>query len=121
MDDLCWGDLACHGNPYTQTPFLDQLYSQSTRLTRYYSGPMCTPARASLMTGRYHLRTRAIDTFCGRSMIEPSEYTIARMLQQAGYRTGAFGKWHLGDTFPMRACDMGFDESLMHNAGGIGQ
>ena len=57
MDDLAFGDLACHGNPYVQTPVLDGLYAESVRFTRYVSGPMCTPARASLMTGRYHLRT----------------------------------------------------------------
>jgi arylsulfatase A-like enzyme len=121
MDDLAYGDLSCHGNPYVRTPHLDALYDESVRFTRYASGPMCTPARASLMTGRYHLRTRAIDTFCGRSMIDPGEVTLGHVLQRAGYRTGAFGKWHLGDAYPMRACDLGFDETLMHNAGGIGQ
>jgi arylsulfatase A-like enzyme len=121
MDDLAYGDLACHGNPYVSTPRLDALYAESVRFPRYASGPMCTPARASLMTGRYHLRTRAIDTFCGRSMIDPGEVTLGHVLQRAGYRTGAFGKWHLGDAYPMRACDLGFDETLMHNAGGIGQ
>ncbi len=121
MDDLAFGDLACHGNPYVSTPNIDALYAESIRFTRYSSGPMCTPARASLMTGRYHLRTRAIDTFCGRSMIDPGEVTIGHVLQRAGYKTGAFGKWHLGDAYPMRACDLGFDETLMHNAGGIGQ
>jgi arylsulfatase A-like enzyme len=121
MDDLGWGDLACHGNPYVRTPRLDALHEDSLRFTRYLSGPMCTPARASLMTGRYHHRTRAIDTFCGRSMIDPGETTLGHVLQRAGYRTGGFGKWHLGDAYPMRACDLGFDETLMHNAGGIGQ
>lgn len=121
MDDLAWGDLACHGNPYVRTPVLDALHDDSVRFTRYSSGPMCTPARASLMTGRYHHRTRAIDTFCGRSMIDPGETTLGHVLQRAGYRTGGYGKWHLGDAYPMRACDLGFDETLMHNAGGIGQ
>ncbi len=121
MDDLAYGDLACHGNPYVRTPHIDRLHAESTRLTRYSSGPMCTPARASLMTGRYHQRTRAYDTFCGRSMIDPGEVTIGHVLGAAGYRTGAFGKWHLGDAHPMRACDLGFDETVVHNAGGIGQ
>jgi arylsulfatase A-like enzyme len=121
MDDLAWGDLGCHGNPYVRTPVLDALHADSVRFTRYSSGPMCTPARASLMTGRYHQRTRAIDTFCGRSMIDPGETTLGHVLQRAGYRTGGYGKWHLGDAYPMRACDLGFDETLMHNAGGIGQ
>ncbi|GIV78517.1 MAG: arylsulfatase [Litorilinea sp.] len=121
MDDLAWGDLACHGNPYTYTPNLDRLYQESTHLTRYCSGPLCSPARASLMTGRYHLRTRVIDTYCGRSMLDPEERTLAQALHDHGYRTGAFGKWHLGDCYPMRAVDLGFEETLTHRAGGIGQ
>jgi len=121
MDDLAYGDLACHGNPHVVTPHLDRLHGESVRLTRYSSGPMCTPARASLMTGRYHQRTRAYDTFCGRSMIDPGEVTLGHVLGAAGYRTGAFGKWHLGDAYPMRAGDLGFEETLVHNAGGIGQ
>lgn len=121
MDDLAYGDLGCHGNPHVRTPHLDGLHGESVRLTRYSSGPMCTPARASLMTGRYHQRTRAYDTFCGRSMIDPGEVTLGHVLGAAGHRTGAFGKWHLGDAHPMRATDLGFAETLVHNAGGIGQ
>jgi len=121
MDDLAWGDLACHSNPYTHTPNLDRLYSESSHLTRYCSGPLCSPARASLMTGRYHLRTRVLDTYCGRATLDPTEWTLGQALQAAGYRTGAFGKWHLGDNYPTRAMDLGFVESLTHRAGGIGQ
>lgn len=120
MDDLAFGDLACHGNPVVRTPHLDRLHADSARLTRYSSGPLCTPARASLMTGRYHQRTRAVDTFCGRSMIDPGEFTLGHLFTGAGYRTGGFGKWHLGDAYPMRACDLGFQETLMHRSGGIG-
>ena len=121
MDDLCWGDLACHGNPFIRTPNLDALHGESVCFTRHCSGPLCSPARASLMTGRYHLRTRVIDTYCGRSMLDPGEVTLAQVLADAGYRTGAFGKWHLGDCYPMRAMDLGFQETLMHLGGGIGQ
>jgi arylsulfatase A-like enzyme len=120
-DDLAWGDLACHGNPHTHTPRLDQMHAQSTRLTRYCSGPLCTPARAGILTGRWHLRTRAFDTYCGRAAIDPQEPTIARTLATAGYRTGAFGKWHLGDNYPSRPNDLGFEETLVHRSGGIGQ
>lgn len=121
-DDLAWGDLACHGNPVpTTTPHLDAMHAGSTRLTRYCSGPLCTPARAGILTGRWHLRTRAIDTYCGRATLDPGEPTIARTLQAAGYTTGCFGKWHLGDNHASRPMDMGFDESLVHLAGGIGQ
>lgn len=121
MDDLAWGDLACHGNPYTRTPHLDEFYEQSTHMTRYCSGPLCTPARASLMTGRYHLRTRAIDTYIGRAMIDPAEKTLAHVLGDAGYVTGIFGKWHLGDCYPLRPIDMGFQTAIVHRGGGIGQ
>lgn len=121
-DDLAWGDLACHGNPVpTQTPHLDAMHAGSTRLTRYCSGPLCTPARAGIMTGRWHLRTRAFDTYCGRATLDPDEPTIGRMLSEAGYSTGCFGKWHLGDTYGSRPMDMGFEDSLVHLAGGIGQ
>lgn len=120
-DDLCWGDLASHGNPVVRTPRLDALRDEATRLTRYCSGPVCTPARACIMTGRSHLRTRAIDTYCGRSSMDADEITVASVLAQAGYATGCFGKWHLGDTFPLRPCDQGFGESLWHLSGGIGQ
>jgi len=121
MDDLAYGDLACHGNPYTHTPNLDRLYTQSTRLNRYCSGPLCTPARVSLMTGRYPFRTRAIDTYCGRSMMDPDEVTLAEVLRDAGYRTCISGKWHLGDNYPMRAMDKGFEEAYVHNGGGLRQ
>ena len=121
MDDLCWGDLACHGNDIVRTPNLDRLHSESSRLARYYSGPLCSPARASVMTGRYHMRTGVVDTYVGRSMMDPKEVNLAQMLGGAGYQTGAFGKWHLGDCYPMRAVDIGFHESLIHGSGGIGQ
>jgi arylsulfatase A-like enzyme len=121
-DDLAWGDLACHGNPVpTKTPHLDAMYADSTRLTRHCSGPLCTPARAGILTGRWHLRTGAFDTYCGRATLDPGEPTIARILQKAGYTTGCFGKWHLGDNYGSRPMDVGFAESLVHLAGGIGQ
>lgn len=121
MDDLAWGDLGCHGNPHTRTPRLDRLHDESTRLSRYCSGPVCTPARAALMTGRYPYRTGAIDTYLGRSNLHHEETTLAELLRWAGYATGIFGKWHLGDCYPMRAMDRGFDEAVVHNGGGLCQ
>jgi arylsulfatase A-like enzyme len=121
MDDLAYGDLACHGNPYTRTPKLDRLHSESTRLTRYLSGPVCTPARAALFTGRHPYRTRAFDTYLGRSMIDPDEVTLAELLRDSGYGTGLFGKWHLGDCYPCRPIDKGFEECVMHRGGGLCQ
>ena len=120
-DDLAYGDLSCHGNPHVRTPHLDGLYAQSARLTRYGSGQMCTPTRASIMTGRYPCRTGAFDTYLGRSMMHPDEVTLAEVLGEAGYATCLSGKWHLGDCYPMRPEDQGFDEALYHLGGGLGQ
>jgi len=120
-DDLAFGDLACHGNPHVATPHLDALHTQSTRLTRYGSGPVCTPARAAVMTGRYPYRTGAIDTYLGRSMMHADETTLAHVLRDAGYATCLSGKWHLGDEYPMRPHDQGFDAALYHRGGGLRQ
>ncbi len=120
-DDQGYGDLACHGNPYLETPVLDRLHAESTRLEQFHVCPVCSPTRASLMTGRYNYRTGVIDTYLGRSMMHADELTMAEALRDAGYRTGIFGKWHLGDTYPLRAMDNGFEESLVHNGGGLGQ
>lgn len=120
-DDQGYGDFGFAGNPVIQTPHLDALAAQSAHVERFYVSPVCTPTRASLMTGRYNYRTRAIDTYIGRAMMEPEEVTIAELLHDAGYATGIFGKWHLGDNYPMRAMDQGFAESLVHRGGGIGQ
>ena len=120
-DDQGYGDFGVHGNPQIRTPRLDGLARESVRLTRFHVSPVCSPTRASLLTGRYHDRTRVVDTFRGRSMMEPDETTLAEMLSAAGYRTGIFGKWHLGDCYPMRAVDQGFQEALVLKGGGIGQ
>ena len=87
----------------------------------FYVSPVCAPTRAALMTGRWCQRTRAIDTYIGRAMMEPEEVTVAEVLRDAGWATGIFGKWHLGDCYPMRPMDQGFEVSLVHRGGGIGQ
>ncbi len=120
-DDQGYGDLGCHGNAVLDTPNLDRLAGESARLEHFYVSPVCSPTRASLLTGRYAYRTRVIDTWIGRSMMDPGEATIAEMLGSVGYRTGIFGKWHLGDCYPMRASDQGFETSLVHRGGGLAQ
>jgi arylsulfatase len=120
-DDQGYGDLGFTGNPHVKTPILDNLAKQSIRFNNFYVCPVSAPTRAGLMTGRYSLRTGVRDTYNGGAMMAPSEVTIAEMLKEAGYATGIFGKWHLGDNYPMRPCDQGFDESLIHLAGGMGQ
>jgi arylsulfatase A-like enzyme len=120
-DDQGWGDLGVHGNPKIRTPNIDRLARQGVELTRFYVSPVCAPTRASLMTGRYNYRTRAIDTYEGRAIMHPDEVTLAQVLGGIGYRTGIFGKWHLGDHYPCRAMDKGFNEALVISGGGLVQ
>jgi arylsulfatase A-like enzyme len=120
-DDQGYGDFHCHGNDSIRTPNLDRLHDESVRFTQCYVSPVCSPTRSSLMTGRYNYRTGIVDTFQGRSMMYPDEVTIAEVLSRHGYRTGIFGKWHLGDNYPMRPIDQGFEEALVHKGGGLCQ
>jgi arylsulfatase len=120
-DDQGYGDLGYNGNPHVKTPVLDKFASESIRFNEFYVSPVCAPTRASLMTGRYSLRTGVRDTYNGGAIMATSEITIAEMLKSAGYNTGIFGKWHLGDNYPSRPNDQGFDESLIHLSGGMGQ
>ena len=120
-DDQGYGDLGFHGNPVIKTPNLDAMARESARMEPFYVCPVCAPTRASLMTGRSHQRTRAIDTYIGRAMMDTDEVTIAEIMRDAGYATGIFGKWHLGDCYPLRPGDQGFEKSLVHRGGGIGQ
>ena len=120
-DDQGWAQVGFHGDPVLRTPHLDRLAGESVEMTRFYVSPVCAPTRAALMTGRYNYRTGVVDTYIGRAMMEPGEVTVAEMLRDAGYRTGIFGKWHLGDNYPLRGADQGFQESVVHRGGGIGQ
>jgi arylsulfatase A-like enzyme len=119
-DDQGYADLACHGNKHLRTPNLDRVHRESVRFTNFHSSPLCSPTRASLMTGRYNYRTGVIDTWVGLAMMRPTEVTLAESLGAAGYRTGIFGKWHLGDNYPLRAMDQGFEESLTFTDGMLG-
>jgi arylsulfatase A-like enzyme len=120
-DDQGFAELGATGNPVIRTPHIDRLAAGSASLVNFHVTPVCSPTRAGLMTGRYAYRTGVTDTFLGRSLIDPDEVTLAKMLQDRGYRTGIFGKWHLGDNYPRRAMDQGFQESLVLNGGGLAQ
>lgn len=120
-DDAGWGDYGATGNTLFKTPHLDAMAKASGSMDTFYVSPVCSPTRACLMTGRYNYRTRCIDTWLGRSMLEPEEVTIAEVMKTEGYATGIFGKWHLGDCYPMRPHDQGFDEALVHLGGGLAQ
>lgn len=120
-DDQGYGDLGCHGNDIIKTPHLDRLAGESVELTQYLVCPNCSPTRASLLTGRYNYRTGVTEVTRGRHLMRTDEVTIAELLRDAGYRTGIFGKWHLGAQPPMRPTDQGFEQALVHKGGGIGQ
>ncbi len=120
-DDQGYGDVGAHGNSLLRTPHLDRLHSESVRFTDFHVDPTCSPTRAALLTGRYSTRTGVWHTVMGRSLLAPDETTLADILMANGYRTGIFGKWHLGDNFPLRPQDRGFQEMLIHGGGGIGQ
>ena len=120
-DDQGYGDLSCHGNPVLKTPNIDALHAESVRLTNYHVAPTCSPTRAALQTGHWTNRTGVWHTIMGRSMLRKNEVTIGQILSDAGYATGMFGKWHLGDNYPFRPEDRGYSEVMRHGGGGVGQ
>ena len=120
-DDQGYGDLACHGNPQLRTPNLDRFHSESVRFTNFHVDPLCAPTRAGLLTGRYAYRTGVTAAYAGRSILRRDEVTLANMLSDAGYRTGLFGKWHLGDNWPYRPNERGFEETVACWSGGVTQ
>lgn len=120
-DDHGFGELGATGNPVVRTPNIDRFARQGVALLNFHVQPVCSPTRSGLMTGRDYYRTGVTDTYNGRSLMDPGETTIAQMLARAGYHTGIFGKWHLGDNYPRRAMDKGFEESLVLNGGGLAQ
>src|SRR5437899_373254 len=120
-DDQGYGELACHGNPIIQTPNLDRLHKESLRFTDFHVSPTCSPTRSSLMTGRHEFRSGVTHTINERERLSPQAFTLAQLLKLAGYTTGIFGKWHLGDEDAYQPGRRGFDEVFIHGAGGIGQ
>ncbi|MFR9620822.1 MAG: arylsulfatase [Rikenellaceae bacterium] len=120
-DDIGYGDIAALGNNIIQTPNLDRLHSQSVSFSQYHVSPTSSPTRAALMTGRHNDNTGVWHTVNGRSLILERETTMAQIFRDNGYATAIFGKWHLGDNYPFRPEDKGFEESLVIQGGGAGQ
>ena len=116
-DDQGYGDLSLHGNPHLSTPNLDGLAKSGVEFTRFYVSPVCAPTRASLMTGRYAIRTNVHGVTGGRETMRAEEVTIAGTLKSAGYRTALFGKWHLGEHYPYVPHARGFDEYIGFRTG----
>jgi arylsulfatase len=112
VDDQGYGDLSCHGHPFLKTPHIDRLHSGSIRLTDFHAAPMCTPTRGQLLTGRDALDNGAMNVSSGRANLRRGIDTMADHFAAAGYATGLFGKWHLGDNYPYRPQDRGFGRAI---------
>jgi len=118
LDNLGYGDLGCYGSTVHHTPNVDRMAAEGMRFTDFYScSGVCTPSRASLMTGCYPRRVNLHENADGfavlrpvdRKGLNPDEVTVARLLQDAGYATACIGKWHLGDQPPFLPTRHGFD------------
>ncbi len=126
IDDMGYADLSCYGQKQVETPHIDRLASEGIRFTQFYvNSPICSPSRTAFTTGQYGARWRITSYLAARAenerrgmaqWLDPKAPTLARMLQQAGYATGHFGKWHMGGQrdvgeAPLIA-EYGFDQSL---------
>jgi arylsulfatase len=120
-DDQGYGDLSCHGNPVLETPNIDRLFAEGVRFTDFHVSPTCSPTRSALLTGRHEFKNGVTHTVSERERLSPNAITLAQVLKSAGYTTGIFGKWHLGDEPDRWPSRRGFDEMFIHGAGGIGQ
>jgi len=120
-DDQGMGDLACLGNKVLKTPNLDTFHARSTRFTDFHVSPTCAPTRSAIMSGRHEFRNGVTHTILERERMALSTTTLPQVLRTAGYETGIFGKWHLGDEDPYQPYNRGFSEVFIHGAGGIGQ
>jgi len=120
-DDQGMGDLSCMGNEILRTPNIDAFYEGATRFTDFQVSPTCAPTRSAIMSGRAPFKNGVTHTILQRERMALDVFTLPQALQSAGYTTGLFGKWHLGDEEAYLPGNRGFDEVLMHGAGGIGQ
>ncbi len=120
-DDLAYGDYGCLGNPVLQTPAVDAFSKESLLFTNFHVSPTCAPTRAALMSGRHEFKNGVTHTIMERERMSLDTFTLPQALKTAGYSTGIFGKWHLGDEEAYRPESRGFDEVYIHGAGGIGQ
>jgi len=118
-DDQGYWDTGVSGNEKIDTPVMDRLAKTGVNFTRFYANMVCAPTRAGLMTGRYYLRTGLYNTRFGGDTMGAGETTIAELLKTKGYRTGLFGKWHLGKYAGYQPHQRGFDEFLGHYHGHI--
>src|SRR4051812_48427128 len=120
-DDQGYGDLGWTGNPVVRTPNIDRFATEAVRFTDFHVSPTCAPTRSALMTGRHEFKNGVTHTINERERMTLEATTIAEVFKKAGYATGIFGKWHLGDQPEYQPGRRGFDEVFIHGGGGIGQ
>lgn len=119
-DDVGYGDLEIYGNPIVKTPHINQLYHESVSFSEFHVAPMCTPSRSQLFTGVHCVANAANNVSSGRALLRTDLPAIPELLENKGYATGIFGKWHLGDNYPYRPQDRGFQETLWFPSSHIG-
>ena len=120
-DDQGYGDIGAHGNPWLETPEMDRLHQEGVRLEDFHVDPTCSPTRGALMSGKYASRVGVWMTYGSRHHLAADEMSMADAFRQNGYATAIVGKWHLGDNYPYRPMDRGFEASLIHGGGMVGE
>jgi arylsulfatase A-like enzyme len=120
-DDQGYGDLGRNGNQVIKTPNLDKMYDESLHFEDFHVSPTCSPTRSSIMSGKHEFKNGVTHTILERERMSLKSTTLAQVMQSAGYTTGIFGKWHLGDEDAYQPNKRGFDEVFIHGGGGIGQ
>ena len=118
-DDQGYGDIQSHGNPVLKTPNIDRLRDESVRFTDFHVAPMCSPTRGQLMSGLDAMRNGATAVNQGRSMVQKDVQIMPQFFAEAGYATGLFGKWHLGDSYPYLPRFRGFQEVVSFRGFGL--
>lgn len=120
-DDQGYGDVGFTGNPNIKTPHIDALANAGYSFTNYHTGTTSAPSRSGIQTGKFCNQVGVWHTIQGRELLDPNETTIGQIFQENGYKTSLYGKWHIGDNYPYRPCDRGYDETLWHKGGGVQQ
>jgi arylsulfatase A-like enzyme len=120
-DDQGYGDFSCNGNPILKTPNMDHLHNEGVRFKDFHACTSCAPTRSALFSGAHEFRSGVTHTILERERMSLRTVTLAQVLKSAGYTTGIFGKWHLGDEDAYQPEKRGFDEVFIHGGGGIGQ
>ncbi|MCX6846112.1 MAG: sulfatase-like hydrolase/transferase [Verrucomicrobia bacterium] len=120
-DDVGYSDYSSLGAPIMHTPTVDAFKKQSMLLARFHVSATCSPTRAAILSGRHEFKNGVTHTIFERERMSLKTITLPQVLRTAGYTTGIFGKWHLGDEEAYRPESRGFDEVYIHGGGGIGQ